>query len=48
MCGLKSFGADFTIITVWSHPARGVWIEIYAMVYVVPPALVAPREGCVD
>ena len=30
-----------------SHPVRGAWIETRIGSWVIVPALVAPREGCV-
>ncbi len=31
-----------------SHPVRGAWIEMPAVVMPIISLLVAPRQGCVD
>ena len=31
-----------------SHPARGAWIEMAMLMFIVTFKIVAPRKGCVD
>ena len=31
-----------------SHPTMGAWIEILTPLFLIPSALVAPHDGCVD
>ncbi len=33
---------------IWSHPARGAWIEIRIGADISRAVVVAPRKGCVD
>ena len=36
------------LAALWSHPARGAWIEIIILKQLNNTLIVAPRKGCVD
>ena len=48
VCGLKLLLLDFPGLPCWSHPSRGVWIEMYPTLKNYERSKVAPLTGCVD